>query len=113
MGIWDFFSNNRQLDPDEAVIMQLQKAGSNLLKPHKIEFFIYFPSQFSAEEAGNRIRNSGFQVEVSKSEGGENWLCFSRNQWFLNHRNCRVFGRILKNLLIRWGENMTVGGQKL
>ena len=53
------------------------KAGSNLLKPHKIQFFLYFPTQIAADQAASRIREMGFEVEVEKGAKGEDWLCLA------------------------------------
>jgi hypothetical protein len=36
--------------------------------------FLYFPRKTDAEGAGERLRNRGFSVEVSKGAGGEDWL---------------------------------------
>ena len=78
MSLFNLFGSSKKADPDELVLRQLKKAGSDLSKPHRIEFFLYFPTQSVAEQAPVRIREQGFVVEVrpaaqSKSE----WLCFA------------------------------------
>ena len=65
----------KKLDPDEAVIVQLRKAGSDLSKPHTIDFYLYFPSESAAERAATRMRQTGYAVEVKKAAKGDNWLC--------------------------------------
>src|SRR5215469_11966280 len=77
MGILDLFRSKRTTDRDQLVLVQLRKSGSNLSKPHKIEFFLYFPTQSIAERAGLNIRDAGFEVEVKKAAQGESWLCFA------------------------------------
>jgi hypothetical protein len=77
MGIFSLFGCSKTADLDESVCIQLRKAGSDLSKPHQIEFFIYFPTQAAAEQAASRIRDGGFQVEVQKAAKGDAWLCFT------------------------------------
>jgi len=59
------------------VLLQLRKAGSDLSKPHKLEFFLYFVTECAAEEAALRVRNTGFDVEVKEAAEGEACLCFA------------------------------------
>jgi regulator of ribonuclease activity B len=77
MGIFSLFGCSKKPDPDEFVLMQLKKAGSDLSKPHKLEFFLYFPEQSDAEQAAPRIRDAGFQVDVRRAAQGSDWLCFA------------------------------------
>ena len=64
-------------DPDHLVLQELKKAGSNLSKPHKIEFFLYFKSHASAEAVAPSIKNLGFDIEVRQSAQGTDWLCLA------------------------------------
>src|SRR5258708_25216662 len=84
MGIFSLFGCSKKADLDESVRVQLRKAGSDLSKPHKIEFFIYFPTQGVAEQAASRIRDGGFQVEVQKAAKGDAWLCFTTKTMVLD-----------------------------
>ncbi len=77
MGLFSLFGCSKKPDLDESVLIQLKKAGSDLSKPHKIEFFIYFPTQAASEQAAPRIRADGFQVEVRPAAKGNDWLCFT------------------------------------
>jgi regulator of RNase E activity RraB len=77
MGFFSLFGCSENPDLDESVLVQLKKAGSDLSKPHKIEFFLYFPSQSVADRAALRIREAGFQVEVRRAAKGNDWLCFA------------------------------------
>jgi len=77
MGFFSLFGCSENPDLDESVLVQLKKAGSDLSKPHKIEFFLYFPSQSVAERAALRVREAGFQVEVRRAPKGNDWLCFA------------------------------------
>jgi regulator of RNase E activity RraB len=80
MGILDHFRRSKPSSPDQMVIAQLQKAGSNLAKPHAIEFFLYFPTESAANQASARIRDAGFQSEVKKAAQGDTWLCFATKE---------------------------------
>ena len=76
MGLFSsLFGCAKKPDLDEAVIIQLQKAGSDLTKPHAIDFYLYFPSESAAEQAASQMRQTGFQVEVWRPAKSEGWLC--------------------------------------
>lgn len=77
MNTFNFWSRPKKSDPDEAVLGQLHKVGENLSKPHKIEFFLYFPIQSAADQAAAYVRNCGFQISVEQSVQGKEWLCFA------------------------------------
>jgi Regulator of ribonuclease activity B len=75
MGLFNLFGCSKKPDPDEAVLIQLRKAGSNLSKPHNIEFFLYFPTQSAAQQAASQIKLKEFNVEVGPGAQGNDWLC--------------------------------------
>ena len=77
MGIFNLFGSSNKLDPDAAVLGQLKKAGSDLAKPHNIEFFLYLPSEAAANTAASRIREHGFQAAVKPPLKTAGWLCFA------------------------------------
>ena len=77
MSILDLFRPKVRPDLDQSVLVQLRKAGSDLTKPHHIEFFLYFPTQAVADKAALTIRNAGFEVDVRKAAQGDHWLCFA------------------------------------
>jgi len=62
-------------DPDQMVLDQVKKSGSDLSKAHGIEFFLYFPTQAAATNAGATISQSGFKVETRRAAKGPGWLC--------------------------------------
>jgi hypothetical protein len=62
---------------DAAVIEQLREAGSNLEKPHPIEFFLYFPTEAAAESACETLRSRDFSVSVRPSASTSEFLCFA------------------------------------
>jgi regulator of RNase E activity RraB len=77
MGLFELFRRPRKPDLDDSVLNQLRKAGSDLSKPHEIEFFLYFPTEAIAEQAASHIREAGFDVNVKQAAKGNDWLCFA------------------------------------
>ena len=59
---------------DDAVIEQLRLAGSNLSKPHAIDFYLYAPTQESAKRIAAVLSNQGFTVKVEQAATGNDWL---------------------------------------
>jgi regulator of RNase E activity RraB len=74
VGIFDFLGLGKKEDPDEAILKRLKEQGLDLSKPHNIQFFISFPSQFTADKAAIRIKKSGFHVSIITSEKWD-WVC--------------------------------------
>jgi len=71
------FGCTKKPDLDESVLIQLKRAGSDVSRPHNIEFFLYFPTQAVAEQAASKIRDEGFHVEVRRAAKGADWLCYA------------------------------------
>jgi Regulator of ribonuclease activity B len=60
--------------PDALVILQLKKHGSNLAKPHVIDFhFYYFKEKRSAEELATVLKSKGFTSRISFSDKDSDW----------------------------------------
>ena len=93
---------NSQSDPDQQVLDQLKAAGSDLSKSHKIEFFLYFPSEEKAKNAAVDLRKEGLTAEVRTAAIGADWLCFGTKEMVPRHselvRLRKVFERLAKNL---------------
>jgi hypothetical protein len=75
--VLSLFGCTKKPDSDESVLIQLKKAGSDLSKPHNIEFFLYFPTESVAEQAASRIHDEGFHVNVQRGTKGDAWLCLA------------------------------------
>jgi hypothetical protein len=58
---------------DAQVIEQLTKGGSNLTRPHNIEFRFYFPSREQAERVTATLRADGFQVSLEEVAQGNQY----------------------------------------
>jgi Regulator of ribonuclease activity B len=73
-----FFRGGGEAALDVAVLSQLRQAGSDLSKPHAIEFFMYFPSEPAANSVASKLQGEGFIVNVSASASGKaEWLAFA------------------------------------
>jgi hypothetical protein len=59
---------------DAKVMEQLAKAGSNLSRPHNIEFRFYFPSEQFAERVSATLRADGFQVSTQEVVQGHQYI---------------------------------------
>lgn len=81
LGLFLMLNGRRQAttssDPDEATLAELTRAGSDLDRSHEVEFFLYFPNRGAADDAAEQLRAEDFVVEVSPSEGSEDWLCLA------------------------------------
>ncbi len=68
-------------EADKAVLRQLKAHGSDLTKPHKIEFFFYFPSEALAKSAVAEIESGNLEVEI-RAENIPWWKkLFTKQQW--------------------------------
>ena len=70
-------STENELASDAQVLDQLKRYGSDLSKPHQLEFFLYFPTEADAQKAAEQIRAKSFEVKVERAAQGESWLCFA------------------------------------
>ncbi len=74
-----------QADVDQQVLDQLKKAGSNLKKPHNIEFFLYFPTKAAAQRVAQELKKDKFIVKVERGSQGPDWLCFATRKMVPAH----------------------------
>lgn len=63
-----------RIAPDAHVIEQLTGAGSDLIRPHNIEFRFYFPSGELANRVTETLRADGFQVSVEEVVRGNQYV---------------------------------------
>ena len=63
---------------DALTVAQLRQAGSDLSKPHAMEFFLYLPSNRAAQDVASLIRGMGYQAQVEPAKGADaRWLCLA------------------------------------
>jgi hypothetical protein len=82
MSFLNFLRGKKRVDPDLAVPVRLRNAGSNLSKPHPLEFFLYLPSESAAQEVAKRGSQLAFTAEVKPAAQGDDWLCFATGNGF-------------------------------
>jgi hypothetical protein len=64
-----------QASQDAQVIEQLKNAGSDLSKPHPIDFFLYLPTEESANRTAETLRGLGYEIKrVDRAATGSGWL---------------------------------------
>ena len=66
-----------ELSQDKEVLDELRSVGSDLTKPHQIEFYLYLPSEPDAEAAGAELRSMGYPVTVRVGPDSIHWLCLA------------------------------------
>jgi hypothetical protein len=59
------------------VLSQLQEVDSDISKPHQFDFYLYFPTEETAEAARKKLEDD-FGVEVRPAARGPSWLCLVR-----------------------------------
>ena len=72
-------------DLDQQLLDQLKKAGSDLSKPHDIEFFLYFADEGSANTAAREVKEEVDAVKVRQAAKGSGWLCFATRRMVPDH----------------------------
>ena len=72
-------------DLDQQVLDQLKKAGSDLSKPHDIEFFLYFLTKESANSAAEEAAEEGANVKVERAADDSAWLCLATKRMVADH----------------------------
>jgi hypothetical protein len=84
-GIFSRWQKKEEPDLDQQVLDQLKKAGSDLSKPHDIDFFLYFPKEAAAKEAAKDIETNVDTVKVELGADKQNWLCFGNKRMVPDH----------------------------
>ncbi|MDQ3010202.1 MAG: ribonuclease E inhibitor RraB [Acidobacteriota bacterium] len=67
-------------DDDRVVLQQLREAGSDLSKPHQIEFYLYFPTEEAAGKAAGKLEAEGFEGEMRRAPDLTRWMCLVTQQ---------------------------------
>jgi regulator of RNase E activity RraB len=88
---------------DKQVLEQLRSAGSDLSKPHHIDFYLYLPSQTDAEAAAAALRPLGYSVTVQEGVNGINWLCLAARTMLPTTQELSDARVVFKRLALRYG----------
>ena len=67
-----------QPDLQTEVLTQLRQDGSDTSKPHRFDFYLYFPTETAARQVGQRLTHSGYRAEVRPAAKGTDWLCLAK-----------------------------------
>ena len=66
-------------DPDGQVIEQMQKNGSNLKKPHPLDFYLYFPSEEKARSVASILEKDQFLItRVERNPKSNAWVVIAQ-----------------------------------
>src|SRR6185369_14901870 len=84
-GIFSRWQKKDAPDQDQQVLDQLKKAGSDLSKPHNIDFFLYFQTEASASAAAKDIGGEVDSVKVELAADQKTWLCFAHKRMVPDH----------------------------
>ena len=55
------------------VIAQLRDAGSDLARPHALEFYSYFPTRADADRAAKALAARGYRTTVEGPDDDDEW----------------------------------------
>ena len=80
LGIYLMTRGQRHVDPDEATLAELRRAGSDLARRHEMEFFLYLPDRPAADLVAEQLTAEGFRVEVRAAAESEDWLCLATRE---------------------------------
>jgi hypothetical protein len=76
LGICPAWGIGQAADPDQMALDQLKSAGSDLSKPHKIEFLLYFPDSKGVAQAAATLNGKKFDIDITRpKKEGEKWSC--------------------------------------
>jgi hypothetical protein len=92
------------------VLKQLIAAGSDLSKPHDIEFFLYFPDEERASKAYHELAAEGYSGNVDRAATGPGWLCFVTKRIVPSHATM-VAIRSRMDGLAKVGSGNMMGGE--
>jgi hypothetical protein len=95
-------SPGKPADGDAAVIAQLVAAGADLSRPRPVDFFLYFPTEAAARQAGDRVAGEAREVTVQPAASGPMWLVQVVETMVVDldamHARTEEFGRVSSEL---------------
>ena len=72
--------NLKPANPDAAVMTVLRRLDSNLDKPRRVDFYLYFATKADAERARIELVGFGFSVQSHRAATSSSWLCLSSKE---------------------------------
>jgi hypothetical protein len=103
VGFWRYRSSNAQITPDGQVIAQLRGAGSDVTKPHAIDFFFYFPTQAAAERIASQLLALGVTGKVDHAAQGPQWVIQGQKTMVPDERELRRLRREFETMVATEG----------
>jgi regulator of RNase E activity RraB len=88
---------------DRHILRLLKKRGSNLNKPHAVEFYVYFKTKTSALKARSLIRKKDFHVELLTDSSGKRWICLSIREMIPRYPAIQTMKKKLSSLAKPFG----------
>src|SRR5262245_48381927 len=85
-------------DPDGRVLQQLVVAGSDLSKPHNVEFFLYLPDQERATKTCDTLQTEGYTGKVQRGAQGPQWQCLATKSLVPSHAEIVAISRHMEDL---------------
>jgi hypothetical protein len=90
-------------DLDDQVLKQLAAAGSDLSKPHDLEFFLYFSDEARAATACRQLTAEGYAGKVDRAAKGPQWMCFVTRRLVPDHAAMVAIRRRMNELAAAGG----------
>src|SRR5262245_18281730 len=85
-------------DPDGRVLQQLVTAGSDLSKPHKVDFLLYLPDEDRATKTCDVLKKEDYTGKVQRGAQGPQWQCLATNSLVPSHAEIVAIGRHMEDL---------------
>lgn len=84
-----------------AVLRLLERFDKHLEDRHRVDFYLYFPSQRKAEWAKDELLCLGLTAELTRSE--KRWLCFASKQIVPTLKALTGLRMVLEDVALRCG----------
>lgn len=94
--------NAEEIARDSQALDQLRAAGSNLAKPHHVDFYLYLSAQSDAESAEGTLRSMGYSVTITSSENNINWICVASRTMVPTIQDLTVARGLFNSLATRY-----------
>lgn len=91
------------MDQNGLLIKLLKERGSDLKKPHAVEFYVYLPTRALANKLARTIQREGFQTHVYSDPSGNRWVCLSIKDLLPDRKTLRAIQKHFNTLALPHG----------
>jgi len=84
------------------VLTQLRQMGSDTSKPRGFDFYLYLPTEAAARQAGQRLTNTNYQVEIRPAAKGDDWLCLAKTTLTPDTAPLSEIGKLFTQLAVEF-----------